>query len=147
MNYVLFRQISVLSIFFGAVLGLMALIPYVGTIALIFLLCFIAPLVIWLLVKYNCLSLSSIQDGIIVGAISGFVAYLAFSIVYIPISIILVKFLNYAANQGVGLMLNYASFFILLVVSIFMGVVGATINSFTGFLMFYVIEFFKTTKL
>lgn len=143
---ILLRQISILSVFFGVILAFVTLIPYVGTLSLIFLLCFIAPLVIWLLVKYNCLSLNSIQDGIIVGAIAGFVAFLGFSVVYVPISVILMKFFHIAANYGVGLMLRDAPFFILVVISVFMGVVSATINAFTGFLTFYVLEYISSMR-
>lgn len=145
-DYILLRQISILSAFFGAIAGIITIIPFIGTFSFIFLLCFIAPLVVWILHKYNCISSSTIKDGIIIGAIVGFVAYLAFSVIYIPISIILLKLLKFAANQGIGLMLNNAGFFILTVTSIFLGVVGATINAFTGFITLYVIEFFNSIK-
>ena len=145
-DYILLKQISVLSAFFGAVIGFITLIPYVGTLSFIFLICFIAPLVIWLLIKYNCMSMNSIKDGIITGAIAGFVAYMAFSAVYIPISVVLIKLLHFSANYGIGIMLNNAGFFILTVVSLFLGVVGATVNAFTGFLSFYVIDFLKSVK-
>lgn len=143
-NYILLRQISILSIFFGILLGVVTLIPYAGAISFIFLICFISPLVIWILVKYGCLSLSSIKDSIIVGAIAGFVSYLGFSVIYVPISVILMKFFHIAANYGVGLMLGNASFFILVVISVFMGVLSATVNAFTGFLTFYVLEFLNS---
>ena len=47
MNFdlILARQITVLSLFFGALCGLITLIPIVGMYSLIFLICFIAPLV------------------------------------------------------------------------------------------------------
>ena len=38
-NYVLLRQISILSVFFGAVLGAVTLIPYLGVVSFVFLLC------------------------------------------------------------------------------------------------------------
>ena len=139
-NLTLLRQISILSTFFGSILGTVTLIPYIGIFSFIFLICFIAPLVIWILIKYDCLSLSSIKDSIITGAIAGFISYLGFSIIYIPISIVLMKFFNLTSNYGIGLMLANASFFILTVISIFMGVLSATVNAFTGFLTFYVIE-------
>ena len=145
-NYTLLRQISVLSIFFGLLLGAITLIPYVGTFSFIFLICFMAPFVIWILVKYNCLSLTSIKDSVIVGAIAGFVSYMGFSILYVPVSVVLMKFFHLAANYGVGFMLQNASFFILIVVSIFMGVLGATVNAFTGFLTFYVIDFLNSVR-
>ena len=140
-NYVLLRQISILSVFFGAVLGAVTLIPYLGVVSFVFLLCFISPIVILLLTKYDCLSYLSTKDSIIIGAISGFVSYLGFSIIYVPISVILMKFFHIAANYGVGLMLEHASFFILVVISLFMGVLSATVNAFTGFLTFYVMDF------
>ncbi len=111
-----------------------------------FLISLIAPLVIWLLVKYNCLSLSSTKDSVIVGAIAGFVAYLGFSIIYVPISVLLMKVFHLAANVGVGFMLGNATFFLLVVISLFMGVLGATINAFTGFLTFYVLDFINSIE-
>lgn len=145
-NYVLLRQISVLSLFFGSLLGAVTLIPYVGTVSFIFLICFISPIVIWILVKYNCLSLSSIKDSVIVGALAGFVSYLGFSIIYVPISVVLMKFFHIAANYGVGLMLENANFFILVVISLFLGVLSATVNAFTGFLTFYVIDLVNSMR-
>ena len=97
-DFILLKRISILSVLFGAILGFITLIPFVGTFSLVFLFCFIAPLVIWILVRYNCLSLSSIKESVIVGAVAGAVAYLGFSIIYIPISVILMKFFNLSAN-------------------------------------------------
>ena len=145
-NFILLKQIAILSAFFGAVLGAITLIPYLGVISFVFLISLIAPLVIWLLVKYNCLSLSSINDSVIVGAIAGFVAYLGFSIIYVPISVLLMKVFHLAANVGVGFMLGNATFFLLVVISLFMGVLGATINAFTGFLTFYVLDFINSIE-
>lgn len=145
-NFILLKQIAILSAFFGAVLGAITLIPYLGVISFVFLISLIAPLVIWLLVKYNCLSLSSIKDSVIVGAIAGFVAYLGFSIIYVPISVLLMKVFHLAANVGVGFMLGNATFFLLVVISLFMGVLGATINAFTGFLTFYVLDFINSIE-
>ncbi|AOR38538.1 hypothetical protein BHV42_04660 [Candidatus Melainabacteria bacterium MEL.A1] len=145
-NFILLKQIAILSAFFGAVLGAITLIPYLGVISFVFLISLIAPLVIWLLVKYNCLSLSSTKDSVIVGAIAGFVAYLGFSIIYVPISVLLMKVFHLAANVGVGFMLGNATFFLLVVISLFMGVLGATINAFTGFLTFYVLDFINSIE-
>lgn len=145
-NFILLKQIAILSAFFGAVLGALTLIPYLGIISFMFLICFISPLVIWILVKYNCLSLSSIKDSVITGAISGFIAYMGFSIIYVPISVILMKLFHISANIGVGYMLGNASFFLLLILSLFMGVLGATVNAFTGFLTFYVLDFINSIE-
>lgn len=145
-DYILLRQISILSVFFGALLGVITLIPFIGTFSFIFLICFIAPIVIWILIKYECLSLTSIKDSIITGALSGFISYMGFSIIFIPASILLMQFFHIASNYGIGLMLNDANAFILIVLSVFMGVLSATVNAFTGFLTFYVIDFIKNYK-
>ena len=131
-NFILLKQIAILSAFFGAVLGTLTLIPYLGVISFVFLICFISP--------------SSIKDSVITGAISGFVAYMGFSIIYVPISVILMKLFHISANIGVGYMLGNASFFLLLVLSLFMGVLGATVNAFTGFLTFYVLDFINSIE-
>lgn len=139
-NFILLRQISVLSVFFGAVLGFITLIPFVNSISFIFLITCMAPLVIYLLIKYNCLTLTSIKESIVIGAIAGFVAFLSFSAIYIPISILLIKVVKYVPNYGLALLFNNSGFFILLVVSLFMGVLSATVNAFTGFITFSVLE-------
>lgn len=139
-DFILLKRISILSAFFGAILGFVTLIPFIGTFSFVFLFCFVAPLVIWTLIKYNCLSLSSIKESVVVGAIAGAVAYLGFSIIYIPISVILMKFFHLSANYGIGITLMNANFFILTVLSLFMSVLSATVNAFTGFLTFYVLE-------
>ena len=146
LNFILVRQISILSTFLGAVLAVLTLVPFIGTISFLFLICFVAPVVIWILLKYDCITMSSVKDGIIAGAIAGFVSYIVFSAVFIPVSIILIKLFNYSPNYGIGIMLNNASFFILAVVSVFMGVVGATVNAFTGFLTFYAVELLGSLK-
>lgn len=146
MDLILLRQISVLSILFGGILGVLTLVPYLGTITFIFLICFIAPLVIWLLIENKCLIMEKAQDSIIVGAISGFVSFMSFSIFFVPISIVLIRFFGLASNYGVGLMLANANFFLLAVIAVFLGVVGATVNAFTGFLTYYVIELINNSK-
>ena len=98
------------------------------------------------MIKYGCISLSSVKDSVIVGAIAGFVSYMGFSIIYVPISVLLMKFFQIAANYGVGLMLQNANLFILIVISLFLGVLGATINAFTGFLTFYVIDLVNSMR-
>lgn len=145
-NFVLLRQITVLSMFFGLILGALTLIPYIGILSLIFLICFVAPLVIFILIKYNCMTLNSTKNSIITGTISGFTAYIGFSLIYIPISVFLIKFFNLAANYGIGLMLNNANFFILVILSLFMGVLAATVNAFSGFITFCILDFLNSIK-
>lgn len=145
-NWILIKQISILSAFFGAIAGLLTVIPYIGVVSFAFVLCFIAPFVIWLLIKYNCITLDSVQKGIITGALAGFVSFLAFSVIYVPISAILMKFFSFSANYGVGLMFRHANFFILMTVAVFMSFLSATVNAFSGFLTYCVIDLIKSFR-
>lgn len=144
MNHILLKQITKLSLFFGALCGLITLIPFINTLSLTFLICFMAPFVISILIKYNCLSLNSIKESVIYGAIIGFVSFLSFCIIYMPISFILIKAFNISTNYGVGIILLNANFFLLTVISIFLAILGATMNAFTGFLTFYIIDFLNS---
>lgn len=146
MDTTLLRQISILSIFFGLILGLSTLIPYVNVISFIFLIFFVAPSVLWLLIKYNCITLDTTKGSIIVGALSGFISYMAFSVIYIPCSIILIKIFHITTNYGIAMILNNANLFLLIVISLFLGVFSATLNAFTGFLTYYVIELLNSIK-
>lgn len=145
-NWILIKQISILSAFFGAVAGILTVIPYISVVSFIFLLCFIAPIVIWLLIKYDCISLDSVQKGIITGALSGFVSFMAFSIIYVPLSMILMKLFSYSANYGVGMIFRHSGFFLLMTISVFMSVLSATLNAFTGFLTYCVIDLIKSFR-
>ena len=145
-NWILIKQISILSAFFGAAAGILTVIPYIGVVSFIFALCFIAPIVIWLLIKYGCISLDSVQKGIITGAIAGFVSFMAFSVLYIPISFLLMKFFTFSANYGVGLMFRHSNFFLLMTVAVFMSTLSMTINAFSGFLTYCVIDLLKSVK-
>ena len=145
-NWVLIRQISILSAFFGAVSGIFTIIPYVNVVSFLFVLCFIAPVVIWLLIKYNCITLDSVQKGIVTGAFSGFVSFMAFSIIYIPISYILVRYFSFSANYGIGLILKHSNLFLLITVAVFMSTLSATVNAFSGFLTYCVIDLIKSFK-
>lgn len=142
-DLILVKQISILSAFFGAIAGILTVIPYIGGISFTFELCFVAPLVIWLLLKYKCIVKDSINDGIIIGAISGFVSFLAFCALYVPISVILVKFFSYSASYGTAFIFKYSNLFLLTVVSVFMAVLSATINAFTGLLTYCILKWLK----
>ena len=146
MDLILLKQISILSVLFGGIIGVLTLIPYLGTFTFIFLICFIAPLVIWLLIENKCIILEKVQDSIVIGAISGFIAFLAFSLIYVPVSIVLMRFFGISSNYGVSLMVANANFFLLTVIAMFLGVVSATVNAFSGFLTYYVTELINNSK-
>ena len=60
-----------------------------------------------------------------------------------PLIIALAKLLQIYPNYGVSMALSNASFGLITVLVIFMGVLSATINAFSGFLTYYGIDFFQ----
>lgn len=143
MNKNILKQISILSIIFGAALGIITLIPFIGEIAFWVLMCLAAVCVLFFMIKHDLLCLSTVQEGVVLGAISGFVSFIGFSITYIPFVIILAKIFQIYHNYGVSMALSTASFGLIIVLVIFMGILCATINAFSGFLTYYGIELHK----
>ena len=63
-----------------------------------------------------------------------------------PLVVILLKVFKYYVNYGVALALNNSSLWIIILVTVFMGVLSATINAFTGFLTYYIAGFIENIK-
>lgn len=144
MDKSLLKLILLISVFVGILGGILTVVPFVGEVAFGILLCLAAVIVMSFLLKTKLLELFTVQESVTIGAIIGFVSFLAFCIVYVPAVIILAKIFNYSSNYGVSLMLQTANFSVIFILSVFMAILSATINAFTGFLTFYVNEFLKT---
>ena len=143
MNVSLLKLISMLSGFIGIICGLLALLPFIDGFILFILMCLPAIIVITTLMKINLLKIESVSESITIGAITGFVSFMAFALVYMPIVIILMRTMKYYTNEGVALTLVHANLFILIVLSVFIAILSATINAFCGFLVYYITEIFK----
>ena len=105
--------------------------------------CLSSTALILFMTKLDMLKITTVQESAVLGAIIGFISFIGFSIFYIPIIIVLARFFRYYPNYGVSMALNNASLGLIIVLVIFMGVLAATINAFSGFLTFYGIDFFQ----
>lgn len=143
MNISLIKVISILSCFLGVICAFVSLLPYISGFAFFVLMCLASVIVILLLMHLNILKLESVPESITIGGLIGFISYFAFSVIYIPMVIILIKFFQYSTNYGVSLALGHSNLFVILTVSIFLAVLSATINAFTGFLVYYISEVLK----
>ena len=79
MDKFIIKTIVVLSLILGAILGLLAPIPFVGMVMLFAALLLAAPLVVIYLIMDGKFDLTTIKDSIITGALIGFVSSIAFS--------------------------------------------------------------------
>lgn len=143
MNKFLIQQIIVLSLIFGAITGLLAPVPYVGTVMLILILLFAAPIVMVYMIMAGKTDLTTITDSIITGALTGFCANLTFSSIYALITLILSAGFNIRPNLFLSAMITNSPIWLLITFIIFIGVLSATTNAFTGFATHYIIDFIR----
>lgn len=143
MNKLLFQQITFFSSVLGGLLALITLLPFIGQIGFFILMCFASVVVILLMMKLELIEFYEVKESVVVGALIGAISYIAFSIIYIPIVIILMKFFGLYSNYGVSLILSSASFWILVVLTVFMAVLSATVNAFSAFLTYYINDIIK----
>ena len=92
MNKLLFQQITFFSSVLGGLLALITLLPFIGQIGFFILMCFASVVVILLMMKLELIEFYEVKESVVVGALIGAISYIAFSIIYIPIVIILMKF-------------------------------------------------------
>ena len=143
MNTNILKQISLLSLFLGAALGVITLIPFIGELAFWVLMCAASPIVILFMMRMEMINIQTVKESVVIGSIIGFVSFIGFSIFYMPISVLLIKIFNYSTNYGVSLALSQASFGLIIVMVLFISVLSATVNAFSGFLTYYGIDLYK----
>lgn len=146
MNLTLLKQIGVLSAVLGAILGVITLIPFIGSIAFITLMCLASAIIIILMVKYEVLEMLSVKEGLTLGAIIGFISFIAFAIVYLPCVAILGKVFKLYSFYGISLIMSVGSLGVIIMLTIFAAVLSAVINAFTAFLTFYGIDLYNNLK-
>lgn len=144
MDKSLLKLILFISIFIGVLAGVLTAVPYIGELAFWILLSLSAVIEMAFLIKVGVLELQSVRESVTIGGIIGFVSFMAFSVVYMPIVLILLKLFKFYTNYGVAVMLGAANIGIIILLAVFMAILSATINAFTGFLTYYVYEFIKT---
>lgn len=141
MNKSILKIIILLSIFLGIVGGLLTIIPFVGELVFWILITSASFVVILFMTKMKILDIATVKQSVVIGALIGFVSFLAFSLVYIPAVVILAKLINYVSNPGIVMFLSHSSVGLTVMLAVFMGVLSATLNAFSGFLIYYLIEF------
>lgn len=143
MDKFLIQKIIILSLILGLILGLLAPIPFVGMIMLFSILLLASPIIILYMIMAGELELSSPKDSIITGAIIGFSSNLTFAIFYSIIMVILSKIFHYTPNFFLTAMITNSPIWLIGTFIIFLGVLCATTNSFTGFATYYIINFIR----
>jgi hypothetical protein len=137
------KNIIVVSLILGVFLGILAPIPYVGLFMLIFALLLASPIVILFLIMAGKCDLTTTKDSIITGAIVGFSTNITFSIAYSLIMVILSLGFHYSSNFFLTAMIINSPIWLTGVFIIFIGVLTATTNAFSGFVTYYIINLIR----
>lgn len=141
MNLLLLKQLSILSAFVGAIFGLITIIPYVSMFSFLILILFLSAFILAYLKQNDLIGIISIREGCIFGAVIGFVSFLAFAIVYTPISMLLGWLIPSYTQGFLRFFLNgFGTFVVMILLIIFMAGISALFNGFTGLVTAYVYE-------
>lgn len=147
MNLLLLKQLSILSAFAGVIIGLITIIPYLSFISFLILILCLSAFVITYLKQNELIGIISIREGCIFGAVIGFVSFIAFAIVYTPLSMLL-GWLIPSYTQGFlrFFMGSFGSFIVMVLLIILMAGISALFNGFSGLVTAYVYELITGIK-
>lgn len=147
MNLLLLKQLSILSAFAGAILGLVTIIPYVSALSFFVLVFCLSAFVLAYLKQNDLIGIISIREGCIFGAVIGFVSFIAFSIAYTPISMLL-GWLIPSYSQGFlrFFMTSFGSFVVMVLLMLLMAGISALFNGFAGLVTAWVYELVSGIK-
>lgn len=140
MNLLLVKQTAILSAILGGILGVLTLIPIINGLAFLVLVLCISAVVLVYMKKNELIGIIDLREGALLGGVIGFVSFIAFSIVFIPlVSIIGLIFVKYN-SYGVLYLLKASGFFVLIMLVIFLAVLSALMNAFSGLATAYFYE-------
>ena len=145
MNPVIVKQTAILSAILGGILGVLTLIPFVRNFSFMLLILCISAVIIIYMKKNDLIGIIDVKEGAILGAIIGFVSFIAFSIVFIPIAAIIGAMFK-ASYFGWLAMFLKSGFFVLVMLVIFLGILSALMNAFSGLVTVYMYEILSGVK-
>ena len=147
MNLIILKQLAILSVFAGIALGLITIIPYISFISFMILLLFLSAFIIVYLKQNDLIGIINIREGCIYGAVIGFVSFIAFSVVYTPVSMLLGWLIPSYTQGFLRFFLNsFGSLIVMFLLMILMAGISALFNGFTGLVTAWVYELLTGEK-
>lgn len=140
----LIKSSLTLGAILGAILGVILLIPFINGFSCLILFTLVGAGVVFYLKRNAFVGILSVQDGAMVGAISGFIALISASIVYLPISYILGLIFSPSSKAGATLISSFIvasySIFVMLMLVFFIALLSSLFNAFSGLIAAYIYE-------
>jgi hypothetical protein len=143
MKYI--KNLSIISLIFGAACGILALVPIFGILILLMLI-FCSAFIIMVFMKHvKLLPKPTEQTGMLWGGISGFVTFIGFSVIFVPCSFILSLIFKQSYYTGIGLIMK-SGFMTMITLIFFIGILCAMMNAFSGLASIYFFNDFTTPQ-
>jgi hypothetical protein len=143
----LLKQLSILSLIAGAGLGVIATIPFLFWVCILLAMFWISAFIIVYLKKNDLIGIINVREGSIFGALIGFVAFIAFSVAFIPVSSIIgLIFKSYSLDVLSFFMKDFGSFVVLILLIISTAALAGLFNGFTGLCTAYAYELITGIK-
>ncbi|MBR1908061.1 hypothetical protein IJ818_03905 [bacterium] len=149
-NILLLKQIAIISAICGAVLGLVSIIPYINIFSFTILMLFLSAGVLIYMKQKNLIGIFDLREGSIFGAVIGFVSFIAFAVVFIPLDIFLglltkgihalISFIPVHTSFLLYFFNNFGGIVVLVMLTIFVGLLSALMNAFTALITAYFYE-------
>lgn len=143
MDRVVVKNLIIISAILGVILGVLGAVPYIGIWLFIFAILFSAPVTMVYLIMDSKLDLTTIQNSIITGAITGFCSCVFFSCAYSILTAIIFNLAHYSNNKILTSIIINSPMWLLAVFIIFIAVVSATVNAFSGLATYYIINYIR----
>ncbi|MCM1009877.1 MAG: hypothetical protein NC390_03225 [Fusobacterium sp.] len=146
MDKQLARRIIILSALAGVILGVVSIIPVIVKLAVFVLMTCVSVPVMMTLRKYGVYDVSSVKSSLMAGALSGFISYMVFSAVFLPLVFVISYFFAIGYLGGLVLMLKLSNFGLVLMFTIFISIVSVIFNAFSSLLYYYIVNIFTGEK-
>lgn len=148
-NELLLKQIAILSAIAGGALGFLTIFPFINIFSVtILIICLSAGILVYMK-RENLIGIFDMKEGSILGAVVGFVSFIAAAIVYIPCDLILglIPATAFKAHFIMRFFFNsFGSFIVLLMLVFFVSLLSALMNAFAGLATSYVYELLTGLK-
>ena len=146
MNTILVKQTAILSAILGGIIAILTLIPFVRNFSFMVLILFISAVVLVYMKKNDLIGVIDLREGAILGGIIGFVSFIAFSVVFIPLVSLVGAIFKGTYDAYLFSMFRMLGFFVTVMLTIFLAVLSALMNSFAGLTTAYVYEILSGMK-
>lgn len=130
------KNIIIISSIIGAIIAVLALIPFVIKIVIFLLMTSVSLATIIYLQQKGLLSISNLNECLKIGTISGFVSFIVFATIFLPLVYLLSLFIPITYMGGLVLALKLSNFALITMFTLFISTISVLFNAFSAFLWY-----------